>query len=348
MPKKFKNGFKEKITSENLYKAYLCARRSKRYRYDVIKFNLRYEEKLNLICDKLKKGIYNFGEFREFYVYDPKKRRILAAPFEDRIVHTWYVKEFIEKIFVPTFISSSYACVKKKGMHKCALDVKKAMYNMRKKYPESYVLKMDVAKFFDNIDRNILFNIIERKISDRNFLLFTSKLLNSSKKYDKKENISIPIGNFSSQMFGNMYLNEVDKYAKEKLKCKYYFRYMDDTCVICKNKKEARDILSKLTIFYAEKLHLLLNNKTEIFPIKNGVNFCGYKITCKGYMNLRNKGKKRFIKKIKKVRMLLEEGKITVNDVKKSIAGNIGYIQIANVDNLVKKYLYLEKENSSK
>lgn len=111
MPKKFKNGFKEKITYENLYKAYLCARRSKRYRYDVIKFNLRYEEKLNLICDKLKKGIYNFGEFREFYVYDPKKRRILAAPFEDRIVHTWYVKEFIEKIFVPTFISSSYACI---------------------------------------------------------------------------------------------------------------------------------------------------------------------------------------------------------------------------------------------
>lgn len=171
MPKKFKNGFKEKITYENLYKAYLCARRFKRYRYDVIKFNLRYEEKLNLICDKLKKGIYNFGEFREFYVYDPKKRRILAAPFEDRIVHTWYVKELIEKIFVPTFISSSYSCIKKKGMHKCALDVKKAMYNMRKKYPDSYVLKMDVAKFFDNIDRNILFNIIERKISDRNFLL---------------------------------------------------------------------------------------------------------------------------------------------------------------------------------
>ena len=100
-------------------------------------------------------------------------------------------------------------------MHKCALDVKKAMYNMRKKYPNSYVLKMDVAKFFDNIDRNILFNIIKRKISDRNFLLFTSKLLNSSKKYDKKENISIPIVNFSSQMFGNMYLNEVDKYAKK-------------------------------------------------------------------------------------------------------------------------------------
>ena len=76
------------------------------------------------------------------------------------------------------------------------------------------------------------------------------------------------------------------------------------------------------------------------------MNFCGYKIIYKGYINLRNKGKKTFIKKIKKVRNLLEEGKITVNDVKKSIAGNIGYIQIANVDNLVKKYLYLEKENS--
>lgn len=164
MPKKFKNGFDEKITYENLYKAYLSARKSKKYRYDVIKFNLRYEEKLSLICDRLKNGTYNFGGFKEFYVYEPKKRRILAAPFEDRIVHTWYVREFIEKIFVPMFISTSYACIKEKGMHKCALDVKKAMYNMRKKYPEAYVIKMDVAKFFDSIDRNILLSIIEKKV----------------------------------------------------------------------------------------------------------------------------------------------------------------------------------------
>ena len=344
MSKKYKRGFFNSITYEKMYKAYLNARKSKRYRRDVILFNLRYEEKISLICKKIKNGKYNFGDFKEFYVYDPKKRRILAAPFEDRIVHTWYVKEFIEKIFVPTFASSSYACIKGKGMHKCALDVKKAMYNVSKKNINAYVVKMDVAKFFDNIDRNILFDIIKRKVSDKEFLNFTKNLLNSSKKYDKKENISIPIGNFSSQMFGNIYLNEVDRYAKEVLKCKYYFRYMDDTCIICKNKEEAKYVLFKLTVFYAEKLHLLLNNKTDIFPIKNVVNFCGYKITNKGYMNLRNKGKKRFIKKVKKLRMLLKSGKITVNEVKRSISGNIGYIKIANVDKLINKYLYLNND----
>ena len=183
-------------------------------------------------------------------MYEPKKRRILAAPFEDRIVHTWYVKEFIEKIFVPQFISASYACIKGKGMHKCALDVKKALYSVSKKNKNEYVVKMDVAKFFDNIDRGILLKIIERKVKDKDFLLFTKKLLNSSSMYDKKENIGLPIGNFSSQMFGNIYLNEVDKYAKEKLKCKYYFRYLDDTCIICKNKEEARYVLFKLTKNY--------------------------------------------------------------------------------------------------
>ena len=291
MPKMYKRGFRESITYDNLYKAYIFARRTKRHRKDVILFNLRYEERLDNICEKLKNGTYTFGKFKEFYVYEPKKRRILAAPFEDRIVHTWYVKEFIEKIFVPQFISASYACIKGKGMHKCALDVKKALYSVSKKNKNEYVVKMDVAKFFDNIDRRILLKIIERKVKDKDFLLFTKKLLNSSSMYDKKENIGLPIGNFSSQMFGNIYLNEVDKYAKEELKCKYYFRYLDDTCIICKNKEEARYVLFKLTVFYAEKLHLLLNNKTEIFPVKNGVNFCGYKITNKRYMNLRNKRK---------------------------------------------------------
>ena len=269
----YKRGFWESITYDNLYKAYIFARRTKRHRKDVILFNLRYEERLDNICEKLKNGTYTFGKFKEFYVYEPKKRRILAAPFEDRIVHTWYVKEFIEKIFVPQFISTSYACIKSKGMHKCALDVKKALYSVSKKNKNAYVVKMDVAKFFDNIDRRILLKIIERKVKDKDFLLFTKKLLNSSSMYDKKENIGLPIGNFSSQMFGNIYLNEVDKYAKEELKCKYYFRYLDDTCIICKNKEEARYVLFKLTVFYAEKLHLLLNNKTEIFPVKKRSKF---------------------------------------------------------------------------
>lgn len=340
MPKIYKRGFKEKITYENMYNAYLQARKSKRYKNDVILFSLRYEERLLSMCQKLKRGVYNFGKFKEFYVYDPKLRRILAAPFQDRIVHTWYVKEFIEKIFVPQFISTSYACIKGRGMHKCALDVKKALYNEFRKNKYAYVIKMDVSKFFDNIDRNTLFNIIKRKISDKDFLSFTERLLSSSSMYDKKEGISIPIGNYTSQMFGNIYLNEVDRYAKEVLKCKYYFRYLDDTCIICNNKEEANNILSKLICFYAEKLHLLLNKKTDIFPIKNGVNFCGYKISPYGYMNLRNKGKKRLIKKVKKIRYLLRNSKISINEAKQSLAGNIGYIKYANIDNLVNKYFY--------
>src|SRR5574344_299779 len=300
MPKIYKKVFLEKVNYQNMYNAYISARKSKRYRKDIILFNLRYEEMINSICEKIKNQKYIFGKFKEFYVCDPKVRRILAAPFCDRVVHTWFVKEFLEKIFVPQFISTSYACIKDKGMHKCALDIKKAMFNVSRNNNNAYVIKMDVAKFFDSIDRNILFNILKRKVSDINFINFTKKILSSSSEYDRKDGISIPIGNYTSQMFGNIYLNEVDKYAKEQLKCKYYFRYMDDTCIICKNKQETKFIFFKLTCSYAEKIHLVLNNKTDIFPIKNGINFCGYKISNKGYMNLRNKGKKRLVKKLKK------------------------------------------------
>ena len=340
MQKMYKKGFIENITYEKMYKAYLCARKSKRYRKDVILFNLRYEERLLRMCDMLKSSNYKFGKFKEFFVYEPKKRRILAAPFEDRIIHTWYVLEFIEKIFVPQFINTSYACIKKRGMHKCALDVKRDLYNVGRKNKNAYVIKMDVSKFFDSIDRGILLDIIKKKVSDKAFLNFTVALLNSSKEYDKVDGISIPIGNYSSQMFGNIYLNEVDRYAKEVLKCKYYYRYLDDSVVICENKEKAKEILKKLNIFYNEKLHLRLNNKTNIFPIKNGVNFCGYKISCNGYMNLRNKGKKRLIKKIKSVKEKLRNGDISVNEAKVLLAGNIGYINIARVDGLVKKYFY--------
>lgn len=250
---KNKLSFVSNITYEKMYKAYMFARKGKNLKEEVIRFSLRQEDYIESICYNLKNGKYEFGKYKEFYVYEPKKRRILRAPFRDRIVHTWYVQNFIEEIFVRSFIPTSYACIKNKGMHSCALKVKKDMYNLSKIWKDAYVIKMDVRKYFQNVNRKILLEIIEEKsrkyfVNDtefKKFIFLTKKILDSASYYDEVNNISLPIGNYTSQMFGNIYLDQVDKYATKILKCKYYYRYMDDTCIIVENKRKAKEILKK-------------------------------------------------------------------------------------------------------
>lgn len=342
MAKKVKNCFVPSITYEKMYKAYLFARKGKRYRKDVILFSLRVEENILSICNCLLLGNYKFGNYKEFYVYEPKERRILAASFKDRILHTWCVKEFIEKIFVPQFISTSCACIKGKGMHKCVVDIKKAMYKLYKRWEKGYIIKMDVSKFFFSINRKILYEIISKKVNDKNFLKFTYTLLESAKEYDDIVEKGIPIGNYTSQMYGNIYLNEVDRYIKSELKCKYYYRYMDDSCIICESKEKAKELLCKINKFYIEKLDLKLNSKTNIFPLKQGIKFCGYTIKI-GNVRINKRGKKSIVKKLGKIRYMFKNGEINVDEAKQMLVGHIGYVKIANVDSFVKKYFYLEQ-----
>lgn len=132
---------------------------------------------------------------------------------------------------------------------------------------------MDVSKYFQNIDKQILYSILSRKIKDENLLWLTREIL-----YSNGTEKGLPIGNYTSQCFANIYLNEMDQYAKHKLKLKYWYRYMDDMVAILKTKKEAIEKLEEIRKFLNNELGLTLNSKTQIFKGKQGVNFCGYKI----------------------------------------------------------------------
>ena len=143
-------------------------------------------------------------------------------------------------------------------------------------------------------------------------------------------------------MFANIYLNEVDQYIKHKLKIKYYCRYLDDSIVIVKTKEEAKEALEKIKIFLKENLELELNKKTQIFRSKQGVNFCGYKIN-EYRMKIRDKGKRKLKNKIKKLKQEVKNGKLTSKEAKKYLAGHMGYIKYANVNNLLEKLFYKEK-----
>ena len=221
-------------------------------------------------------------------------------------------------------------------MHRAALYVKDTMKHCKIKWDEYYILKMDVAKYFDNINKKILLKILERNIKDPDLMWLIKEIL-----YANKREKGLEIGNYTSQMFANIYLNEIDQYVKHKLKVKYYCRYLDDSIVIVKTKKEAKEILEKIRKYLKENLELELNKKTQIFKNKQGVNFCGYKIN-EYRMKLRDKGKRKLKKKVKKLKEEIQKGNITSKEARKYLAGHLGYIKYANNYNLLNKIFYIE------
>lgn len=339
MPKTVRNAFDKALTYENLYKAHLKSRKGKGRRDNVIRFNLKQEEYISWLYEELKNMTYKHGGYRVFYVSEPKLRKIEASQYIDRIVHTWYVDSFLANNFMTQFIPTSYACIKDRGMHRAALDVQKAMKECKKKYGEYYILKMDIAKYFQNINPEILYKIINKKVKDEKILWLTRQIIYS--KNDK----GIPIGNYTSQIFANIYLNEVDQYIKRDLHIRYYFRYMDDSVILLKDKNELKLVLVKIQKYLLEKLGLELNKKTNIFKNKQGVNFCGYKIN-EYRLKIRDKAKKKLKKKVKTLKSKIKNKDITSVEAKKYLCGHMGYLKYANVYNLSRK-IFRDSSDSS-
>lgn len=336
MPKTIRNQFDKYLNYDNLMKAHIESRKNKTYKEEIILFNLKQEEYIKWLLEKLKTGTYEHGGYKVFYIHIPKERKVEASRYIDRVVHRWVADSFLKPYFETSFINTSYACIKNRGMHKAALDVKVAMKHCKNIWQEYYIIKMDVKKYFQNIDKDILINILKRKVKDKKLMNLLSKIIYSSN--GKK---SIPIGNYTSQIFANIYLNEVDQYIKNELKCKYYFRYMDDSVILIQTKDEAKEILEKIRTFLKDKLELELNSKTQILKNKQGVNFCGYKIN-EHRLKIRDRGKKNLKKKIKKMEKMIFLGEITTKEAYRKLCGHIGYIKIANVKQLTDRLFFTE------
>lgn len=180
MPKTIRNKFDEKLTYENLMKAHLESKKGKSTRKEIILFNLKQEEYIMWLYENLKSGTYRHSGYTAFYVTEPKLRRIEKSKYIDRIVHRWYVDYFMQEYFVKSFISTSYACIKNKGMHKACLDVQKAMKHCKIIWNNYYIIKMDVAKYFQNIDKQILYKLLCKKIKDKKLLWLTKEILYSN------------------------------------------------------------------------------------------------------------------------------------------------------------------------
>ena len=337
MPKTIRNKFYKCLTFEKLMEAHKNSRKGKGTRKEIILFNLKQEEYIKYLLEQLQAKEYKHGGYTTFYVTEPKVRRIEKSIYLDRIVHRWLVDNILSPAFTPTFINTSFACIKNRGMHKACLKVQQDMKHCKRIWNEYYILKMDVAKYFDNINKEILFNIIKRKIKDEEVLWLIKSILYAQKR-DKK----LEIGNYTSQMFANIYLNEVDQFVKHKLHIKKYYRYMDDALLLVKTKKEAKEALYAIRSFLKNNLELELNAKTQIFKNKQGVNFCGYKIN-EYRLKIRDKGKRKLKKKIKSLKEKIKKGELSSKEAKRYIAGHLGYIKIANTNNLEEKLFYKYK-----
>ena len=182
MPNTVRNSYYKNLTYEKLMQAHIKSRKGKGYRNEIIKFNLKQEEYIIWLLEQLKTKKYKHGGYTTFYVTEPKLRKIEKSKYIDRIVHRWVVDNFLEPAFVRQFISTSYACLKNKGMHKACLDVQKTMKHCKKIWNNYYILKMDVAKYFDNIDKKILLKIIDKKIKDKELMWLIKQILYSQKR----------------------------------------------------------------------------------------------------------------------------------------------------------------------
>lgn len=309
------------------------SKKNKTYRKEVIKFELNLESNIINLVNDIKNSKYEIGEYREFLILDPKERLIKALPYRDRIVHQWYIEEFIIPYIVPKFIHTTFACLKDKGTHNAVDQTQKYMRACEKTNKNFWILKCDIKKFFYNIDKNILFNIVAKYMRDNDLISFTHKLL-----FDNESNIGIPIGNYTSQYFANIYLNELDQFVKRVLKLKYYVRYMDDFVIMLDSKEECKKYKDVIETFLNNNLKLQLNDKSRYYPSAMGVNFCGYRIFTTHKL-LRTSSKKKIKQKVKKWNKRWHNQKLNINNTVQSLNSWIGHASHCNSYHLQKKII---------
>lgn len=333
MPKLIKNIFYSKITFINFINAHKRASIHKQNKKEVIKFEIDLETNIANLINNIKNDKYCLGKYRVFTVHEPKERTIKSLPYVDRVVHQWYIEEFIKPYMIPRFIKDSYACIEDRGSHKSVYIMQKYMRKKQRENKNYYILKCDIKKFFDSINKNILFEILNKYIKDEYLLKFTRILI-----FDGSDETGIPIGNYTSQYFANIYLNELDQYVKHDLKIKYYVRYMDDFVLLLDNKEEAKLLKNNIAEFLNQKLKLTLNAKSRYYPNKMGVDFCGYKIFTTHKL-IRTRCKTKMKKLIKKWNIEYRSGQLAKPKVLASINSWGAHIKHSNSYNLKNKIL---------
>ena len=306
---------------DNLYLAYRRARKGKTWQRTVKAFDKGADRSLEVIRDSLLDKTFHTAPYRTKIIHEPKRREIFILPFApDRIVQH-ALMNILEPIWESFFIHDSYSCRVGKGIHAGS---RRTMEFVRR---NRYCLQCDVEKFYVSVRHDILYDIVQRKIKCKDTLDLVRDII-----YSTEGGNNIPIGNYTSQWFGNLYLNELDQYLKHEHRVRDYIRYCDDFLVFDNDKTRLHDIEQAIEGFLGTKLQLRLS-KSSVFPVSRGVDFLGYR-HFRGYILLRKSTAKRVKKRLRRLPMMLKAGRITSEQFRSSLASTMGWLKWANTYNL--------------
>jgi retron-type reverse transcriptase len=327
LPKSYDHLWESVIDFENIYHAYKAACKGKRYRWESLKFKKNLEENLIILQNDLVWDSYKPELYRQFFVYEPKKRLIAAPSFRDRIVHHALIQA-VNPIFENRFVNECFACRVGRGTHAAMRHVERCARTAQKSWGNYYVLKCDVSKYFPSVDHAILKSVIQRNIADKKVMNLIDVIIRSyeSPIHDGK---GIPIGALTSQLFANVYLTPMDHWLKEEERVKLYARYMDDFVIIHPDKVYLWKLLSKIEVFLHDNLKLNLNPKTGIFQGKQGIDFCGYRIW-PTHIKPRKSTVKRAKRRLRKMACDYKTNAGVLNHARASIQSFLGYIKHCN------------------
>lgn len=310
--------FERMIMPESLFAAWEEFRKGKHTRKDVQEFEWSLEENIFSLHRDLRSGTYRHGPYHAFHICDPKQRQIHKAAVRDRIVHH-AVFAALNPLFEPTFIAHSFSCRKEKGTHRGvdALEtmLRKVSRNHRR---NCYALKCDIHKFFASVDHAILLRILSEKINDDRMMRLLRVIIESF------SDGGIPIGNLTSQLFANVYMNEFDQFMKHDLKVRWYLRYTDDFIVVSDDEAYLRHLISPIQQFLHTHLRLALHPyKVSIRKYRQGIDFLGY-ILLPHHRVLRTTTKRRIFRKLRQKADACERDVISPVSFEQSLQSYLG------------------------
>ena len=326
--------YNELISFENLLKAHMVARLGKRHKEEIIKYELNLFYNLTKLHNQLKDKKYKINGYKKFYIYEPKKREIQCLSYKDRIVQHSICDNFLTPYFRNRLILCNCACQENKGTYFARQKLKEFFVNFYKKYKNNgYILKCDIHKYFASINHDVLKQKL-KKIKDKDIFDVLCKIIDS---YNNKSGVGLPIGNQISQIMGVAFLDELDRLIKEKLKIKFYVRYMDDLILLHHDRVYLQYCLKEIKKCL-NNLKLKFNEKTQIIPIKNGVEFLGgrysYSNSGKVIIKVKKKSRQKFVKNLKAIKYLKNENLIDEYYIQTSLAGYKGHFKGFNAFNL--------------
>lgn len=333
--KTYKNLFEQITLFENLLSAANKAAKGKRSQPAVLSFFEKLEDNLYRLQNELQGENYKPGEYTTFHIYDPKPRLISAAPFRDRVIHH-ALMNIIAPLLERGFIFHSYANRRRKGTHRAI----RQYQNYLREY--DFVLKCDIKKYFPSIDHAILKSLIRKRIACSQTLWLIDSIIDGSNQQEKvydyfpgddlftsyERRKGLPIGNLTSQFFANYFLNPLDHFIKEQLRCKAFLRYVDDYALFSNSKHQLWDWKEKIINFLYDYRLNLHPTRCQVYPTNVGYRFLG-QIVFKSHRLLPSANVRKFKKRMKKW------GKNPPENLQQRIASWIGHASQANTFGLL-------------